>query len=66
MNKQKKLKELETRLKYYEDKLADRMLGYRGVVHESAASEIRHSEVMVLKDIVRSLKEEIEKLKKEK
>ncbi len=57
-----KLKELNEKLKYYEDRLTREMIGYRGVVHESAASEIKHDKVMVLRAMVNGLKEEIAKL----
>lgn len=56
---EEKLRELKQKLKRYEDQLAKEMLGYRGVIHESAASEIKHTKVMVLKDMVNSLKQEI-------
>ena len=59
-----KLEFLKERLAVYEEKLRREMLGYRGVVHESAASEIKHSKVMVLKAMVNDLKHEIEMLKK--
>lgn len=59
---QKKLEELTEKLRKYEDWLAKEMKGYRGVVHESASSEIKHNKVMVLRDMVTSLKEEIKKL----
>jgi hypothetical protein len=49
-------------LERYEEKLARRMKGYRGVIHESASSEMRHQEVMVLKAMVADLKKEIAKL----
>lgn len=62
MSKDKKLKELKEILANYEEKLRVKMLGYRGVIHESAASEIRHSEVMVYKAMVANLKKEIEDL----
>jgi len=47
MQNKEKLEELKEKLKDYEDKLAREMIGYRGVIHESAASEIKHSKVMV-------------------
>jgi hypothetical protein len=65
MEKRKKLKELEAKLKVYEEKLAQEMKGYRGVVHESAASEIKHSKVMVYRAMVDGLKEELRNLEKE-
>lgn len=65
MNKQEKLQHLEERLQHYEDKLAFEMKTYRGVIHESAASEIKHTKVMLYKAMVRDLKNEIEVLKKD-
>jgi len=62
MRNEEKLDELREKLKDYENKLAREMLGYRGVIHESAASEIKHNKVMVLRAMVRELKEEIAKL----
>lgn len=38
------------------------MKRYRGVIHESAASEMKHQEVMVLKAMVADLKKEIHTL----
>lgn len=55
---------LKLKLKYYEDKLAKEMIGYRGVIHESAVSEIKHSKVMVYRAMVESLKEELKKEEK--
>jgi hypothetical protein len=62
MNKQQKLSELKEKLTKWEEKLAYEMKGYRGVIHESAASEIKHDKVMVLRDMVESLKQEIKNL----
>ncbi len=62
MEKEKKLKELKEKLASYEEKLAKEMIGYRGVIHESAVSEIKHDKVMVLRAIIASLKEEIQKI----
>ncbi len=64
MEKQKKLKDLKEKLLLYEEKLRIEMLGYRGVIHESAASEIKHDKVMVLRAIVDGLKQEISALEK--
>lgn len=50
------------KLDEYETKLRGRMKGYRGVIHESAMSEMRHQEVMVLKAMVADLKKEIASL----
>lgn len=62
MDKTKKLVELKEKLKKWEDKLAYEMKTYRGVIHESASSEIKHSTVMVLRDMVQSLKQEIKNM----
>lgn len=65
MEKHAKLQELEEKLKSYQDKLAQAMIGYGGVRHESAVSEIKHSKVMVFRAMVDGLKEEIANLEKE-
>ena len=62
MNKTRKLIELKDKLAEYKAKLAKEMVGYRGVIHESASSELKHSKVMVFKAMVRDLKTEIQKL----
>ena len=62
MDKEQKRKELNEKLFQYEEKLRRRMKGYRGVIHESASSEMRHQEVMVLKAMVAGLKKEITEL----
>ncbi len=62
MNTNEKLRELQDKLAYYEGKLAFKMKRYRGVIHESAASEMKHQEVMVLRAMVADLKKEIDKL----
>lgn len=64
VDKDTKLAELKEKLDVYEKKLARAMIGYRGVIHESAVSEIKHDKVMVLRAMVRDLKEEIAKLEK--
>lgn len=62
MDRLEKLKELKDRLDYYEGKLGFKMKRYRGVIHESAASEMKHQEVMVLRAMVADLKKEIARL----
>lgn len=52
--------ELKSKLIYYEGKLAQKMKRYRGVIHESGLSEMRHNEVMVLRAIIADLKREIQ------
>ena len=62
MDSLEKLKQLKEKLAYYESKLAFKMKRYRGVIHESASSEMKHQEVMVLRAMVASLKDEIRQL----
>ncbi len=57
VGKSEKLLKLNKKLECYENKLAREMIGYRGVVHESAASEIKHDKVMVFKAMLQGLKE---------
>ncbi len=59
ISNEEKLKSLKERLAYYEGKLAFKMKRYRGVIHESAASEMKHQEVMVISAMVADLKREI-------
>ncbi len=59
---EEKLSALREKLRLYEDKLATKMKRYRGVIHESAASEMKHQEVMVLRAMVDGLKKEIRQL----
>lgn len=63
--KEEKLEYLKVELDKKEKILAREMLGYRGVIHESAASEIKHTKVMVYTSMVDSLKVEISNLEKE-
>lgn len=59
MTDDEKLINLRRKLVYYQDKLAFKMKRYRGVIHESAASEMKHQEVMVLRAMVADLQKEI-------
>lgn len=61
-----KIAQLKTDLAKYEEKLRYKMKFYRGVIHESAASELKHAEVMVLTAMVDDLKREIYLLEQEK
>jgi len=65
MDKQAKIKQLQEKLQYYEDKLHGKMKRYRGVIHESAASEMKHQEVMVLRSMVTDLQKEISTIEKD-
>ncbi|MBI5358891.1 hypothetical protein HZB69_04670 [Candidatus Amesbacteria bacterium] len=62
MDSKSKLIQLQTDLAKYQAKLAEKMKYFHGVKHESSLSELRYSEVMVLRDIIRSLETEIKKL----
>jgi hypothetical protein len=59
-----KLKALREKLAFYEGKLRFKMKRYRGVIHESAASEMKHQEVMVLRAMIDGLKKEIAEMEK--
>ncbi len=59
---EEKLKQLKEKLGLYEGKLAFKMKRYRGIIHESAASEMKHQEVMVLRAMVEDIKKEIQSL----
>lgn len=62
LSKAERIKKLEKELDFYQSKLQYEMKGYRGVIHESAASEIKHSMVKLYEAMVNSLQEEIKKL----
>lgn len=57
-----KRQQLKEKLAGYEQKLVSKMKRYRGVVHESGVSEMRHNEVMILRAMVTDLKREIQTL----
>ncbi len=63
--REEKIVRLKQKLNEYETKLASRMKGYRGVIHESAASEMKHQMVMVLRAMVTDLQREIKALEAE-
>jgi len=54
-----KLARLTEELNRLKEKLAEKMKNFKGVKHESALSELRYSEVMVLRSMVESLEKEI-------
>ncbi len=63
-DKTQKLIKLREKLSMYQEKLAYEMKGYRGVIHESAVSEIKHDKVMVLRAMVDGISSEIKELEK--
>jgi len=64
MDKTKKLQEFIIKRDGYKARLKEMYKHFRGVVHESALSELKYSEIKVLEGFVNSLNEEIEVLKK--
>ena len=65
MDKKLKLQEFTIKRDGYKARLTEMYKHFRGVVHESALSELKQSEIKVLEDFVRSLNQEIEDLKKD-
>lgn len=64
--REQKIARLKQKLVEYQDKLAFKMKRYRGVIHESAASEMKHQQVMVLRAMVTDLQREIKNLELER
>jgi hypothetical protein len=62
LSDKEKLVALLTKLEEAEEKLRFRLKNFRGVPHESASGELAYSELKVLEDYIRSLKEEIKVL----
>jgi len=62
MDSAKKLDELKAKLTVYESKLTELLKHYRGVIHEDAASELKHAQVEVYRSMVYGLQEEIRQL----
>jgi len=58
-----KIKQLKEQLEKYRAILKDKMSRFRGVRHENSLSELRYTEVMVYKNRVEDLEQEIKKLK---
>jgi uncharacterized coiled-coil DUF342 family protein len=64
MDKNTKLQELKLKRDDYKAKLKEMYKHFRGVKHENSLSELQDSTIKVYEDIVRSLNEEIEVLKR--
>lgn len=64
MVQNQKIRDLKAKLAVYEEKLRFKMKRYRGVIHESASSEMKHQEVMVLRAMISDLQKEIVALEK--
>jgi len=54
-----KIEELKRKKAEKEEKYKHKMRFYRGVIHESAASELKHQEVKVLESYLTSIDKEI-------
>ncbi len=63
MDNTEKIKQLKEQLEKYRAILKDKMSRFRGVRHENSLSELRYTEVMVYKNRVEDLEQEIKKLK---
>jgi hypothetical protein len=59
-----KIIELSRKRAEKEEKYRKKMRFYRGVIHESAASELKHQEVKVLESYLDSIDREIAELKR--
>lgn len=55
----KKIEELKKKKSIKEEKYKHKMKFYRGVIHESAASELKHQEVKVLESYLDNIDREI-------
>ncbi len=64
MDKAQKIKDHITKRDGYKAKLKEMYKHFRGVKHENSLSELQDSTIKVYEDIVRSLNQEIETLKK--
>jgi hypothetical protein len=63
MNNAQKLKELEQKLAFAEERYKLKLSRFRGVPHESAAGELAYSDLKVLEDHVATIKAELAILK---
>lgn len=63
MQANSKIAELEEQLAKYRAILKDKMSRFRGVRHENSLSELRYTEIMVYREMVRDLEKEIKSLK---
>lgn len=63
MHKDQKIKDLQDKLAKYKADLAEKMKNFHGVRHENSLSELRYTQVMVLRDIIKGIEKEIDNLK---
>lgn len=64
VDNQVKIKELEEKLAKYSVELKERMKTFHGVRHENSLSELKYTQIMVLRDMIRGLEKEVAGLKK--
>ena len=62
MNNDLKVKELEGKLAKYRAELKEKMKTFHGVRHENSLSELKYTQIMVLRDMIRGLEQELLKL----
>lgn len=59
-----KIEELQEKKRVAEEKLAGLYIGFRGVIHENSASEIRYTQIKVTEAYIQSLDDEIKSITK--
>ncbi len=64
MDKKQKLDELQEKRAKYAADLAEKMKYFHGVRHENSLSELKYTQIMVLRDMIRGLEKEIGDLKR--
>jgi len=57
-----KQNELKEKLAKYKAELAEKMKYFHGVRHENSLSELRYTQIMVLRDVIRGMEKEIAEL----
>jgi hypothetical protein len=62
---EEKLAELKNKLLKYRTELTEKMKYFHGVRHENSLSELKYTQIMVLRDMIRGLEKEIGDLMKE-
>lgn len=58
-----KLADLEGKLAKYSAELKEKMKTFHGVRHENSLSELKYTQIMVLRDMIRGLEKEIREIK---
>jgi hypothetical protein len=61
---QTKLKDLEEKKDKYMAEYKEKLKYFHGVRHENSLSELKYTQIMVLRDIIRGLEKEIGEMKK--